>query len=491
MTQIRLSIIVLSVCIVLPSACFASMNDVDMITYADFTRVNYIATSISHVYFATTEGIIRYDKSMRQWNDPLTGAEGVDNRDIQRIWCDVFNEKLYIQTSTGYLEYDILFEQWYPISELPSLNVNYAHVRPPSVMFAPPGLNYAAEGYVSDIHGRDFRFNDIVDDRAGNLWIGTWGYGPAVADAATDNIELLTFGLIQNRVDAVYDDDGVLWIGGSTLGSFRTGMTVFDTEENSFEHIETGWEIGLPAVDVNCIDGDDDFVYVGTEDGLFVYDRDDRRVARSLSGRSGLPDDYVHSVCVVGDSIFVGTASGLAMLTFKADSVTYVQPGQFSNADIYDFETTDSSIWIASSSGAFQLHYGSGRLQKLMDPHNVLFGRVFKIERYETSLWLASDGGMVRLDLQTGETTPFVSISSGSRGRPLAVNDRIAALATERGVTLYFLDREDHIYEREFTNADGLPSYWVNCLLLDGDYLWIGTDRGLTRFLWNDPDRLD
>ena len=50
---------------------------------------------------------------------------------------------------------------------------------------------------------------------------------------------------------------------------------------------------------------------------------------------------------------------------------------------------------------------------------------------------------------------------------------------------------EDQPTEREFTVDDGLQSNNILALLVDGDYLWIGSDRGLTEFLWNDPDRID
>jgi ligand-binding sensor domain-containing protein len=37
------------------------------------------------------------------------------------------------------------------------------------------------------------------------------------------------------------------------------------------------------------------------------------------------------------------------------------------------------------------------------------------------------------------------------------------------------------------TTDDGLASNYVLSLRFDGDYLWIGTEKGLTRFFWNDP----
>ncbi len=132
----------------------------------------------------------------------------------------------------------------------------------------------------------------------------------------------------------------------------------------------------------------------------------------------------------------------------------------------------------------------NGRLRKFQDPHAIVFNRVYSIKHHQQKVWLASDGGLVGIDLESGVTYPFVSISRGFYGRALAVNDQIVATASTNGLTLYFLDQDPPL-EREFTTQDGLPSDEIYELLLDGDYLWIGSDRGLTRFLWNDPDRID
>lgn len=469
----------------------AATSDVDAVTYADFTRINHIASSNTHVYFATTEGIIRYNKTMNYWEDPLTGADGIDNRDIRRIWVDMFDEKLYAQTSLGEYEYDILFEEWFPISDLPGLQTNSVHIQPPAILYPPVGYNYSPDGFLIDRHARDFYFSDVLDDRSGNLWIGTWGYGPLYAASASGVLEFLTFGLIQNRVDAIYDDNGVLWIGGSSLGGFRTGITVFDPDDNIFTHIESGVGGGLPDADINCLGADDEYIYVGTDMGLHFLDRGTNQVTRTISSQSGLADENVLSIATFGDSLFVGTENGMSLITIGGDSVRYVRPRQFFNISVYDFETTDTSIWIASSAGAYQLLSGSGKLQRFQDPHSIIFNNVYRIERHEQFLWLVSDGGMVRLNLATGETKPFVTSLRGLYRRAMAVGEEIAAVASDRGFTIYFLDEEQQVDQREFTRFDGLPSENITVLHLDGDYLWVGSDRGLTRFLWNDPNRID
>lgn len=461
------------------------------VTYADFTRINHIASSMSHVYFATTDGIIRFNKLEGRWEQPLTGSEGIDHQDINRIWVDHFDEKLYAKGSTGLYEFDSLFNRWFPVDEIPPLDNNYVHINPPQIMYPPAGFNFSAEGYLIDLYGRNFYISDIIDDRSGNLWIGTWGLGSATAGSTSHILELLSYGLIQNQVNTIYNDNGILWISGAAYSSFRSGITLFDPDNNKFSYLESGMRHDFPVVDINCIEGDDKYVFIGTSLGLLFLNRETKDIEQTITSRTGLPDDNVLSLKAVGDSIFVGTAGGLSLITQESDSIRYLKPQQFLNTEIYDFETTDSTIWIGSGVGAFQLRFGSGKLQRFQDPHMIIFSRVYDIERCGNDIWFASDDGIVRLNLISGETQPLVSISRSLKRRPLAVNEEIAAVASEAGMTLYFLKDKDHPHEREFTTDDGLPSGNIYSLFMDGDFIWIGTDRGLTRFLWNDPDRID
>jgi ligand-binding sensor domain-containing protein len=120
----------------------------------------------------------------------------------------------------------------------------------------------------------------------------------------------------------------------------------------------------------------------------------------------------------------------------------------------------------------------------------VIFSQCLAVERWKNYLWLGSNDGLVKLDLETGETTPFRSVTSNRDYRALAVNDTIAVMTSSRGMSMLF-HKNKKPFEREFTTDDGLPSSNVFELKIDGDFVWIGTDRGLTRFWWNNPSRVD
>ncbi|MCK4607238.1 MAG: hypothetical protein KAU35_08090 [candidate division Zixibacteria bacterium] len=460
------------------------------VTWADFSRIKHVTSSADYAYFATTAGIIRYDKMQREWEEPLTGSPGVDNTDIGRIWVDLFDEKLFAETSLGLFQYDLFFDRWYEVSEVPSLDNNCVHIRAPAVMYPPIRHNYAADGRIIDPYGRYFFFTDVVDDRSGNLWMGTWGHGAATAGSSSHIVEFLPYGLIQNRVNAIMMLGEEIWVSGAAVDPGRTGISIMDPRTNSFRHIESGVDDDFPAVDINCLEGDDSTVYVGTPLGLLCLDSETGSVRRRLTTRSGLAEDNVLCIGRLGDSLLVGTENGLSLITGSGDSISVIRPHEFSNRIVYDVLTLDSTIWIATSAGAYRFRLPSGRLQQIQDPDFYLNGRVYDIEPFGDDLWFATEDAVVRVNTVLGDIEPFPTSDRTGDARALAVNEWIVAYSSNRGITIiYYTDKNRNT--REFTTDDGLASNYVYSLLMDGDYLWIGSDRGLTRFLWNNPDRVD
>lgn len=462
-----------------------------IVTYANFSFVRDVASTISHVYFATTSGIIRYNKLEDHWEEPLTNDRNIDNNDIFRVYTDRFDNVLYAATSKGNFEYNTLFKSWIPISDIPIVDNDYIKRSAPDVMFPPAGEIYSPDGYLVDKFGRQFGFESIIDDRSGNLWIGTWGYGCAWAPTNSNVIEHLPYGLLQNKVDALLKVDDALLISGATLGAYRTGISIFYPDDNWFDYIESGIDGFFGRYDITCFEADNEYIYAGTDLGLLIFNRESFTIEKQITERNGLPGNYVFALELIGDSLFIGTSKGLGYLNMGNDSLNYVRPQQFLNIEIYDFASTDSSLWLATSAGAYQLKFNSGQLQKFQDPYLIIFSQALQVEHFDNNIWFSSETGMVSLNLETGETIPYKNIKPRFSSNSIAINDRIAAITTDIGFKIIYYKRKDNIIEREFTESDGLPSGFVNSLLFDGDYLWIGTDKGLTRFLWNDSFRVD
>ena len=460
------------------------------VTWTDFNYVYAVTSSISHVYFATDGGIIRYNKSEQRWEEPLTGADGLQSEVATKIWVDQFDNKLYAQTEMGYYEYDLLFARWYPLTSLPRIDNDVEHIAVPDYIIPDFDANYLGNGDFIDYHGRRFSIVDVVNDGVGSLWFGTWGFGGGHTRTSTGLTRLLPYGLLQRRVGVIYDDDSLLWLGGPVYTEERTGLTAFNPETFRFSYLESGLTNDFPAVDVNCIGGDAKYLYVGSPRGLYRFERGAKRPDRRFDQRHGLYADNVLSVLATSGRVFVGTSSGLNMIAGTRDSVFYVRPETFTNNIVYDLALDGEDLWIASQAGAFRYSLSEDRLQRFLDPDQLLSAWVFNVEVHDDVAWFVAHGGVVSLNLKTGATRAYPESANDLDYRALAVNDDVCAVTSNFGFTLIFLsDSKDH--SREFSATDGLASNVVYSLHFDGDYLWVGTDQGLTRFLWNNPMRVD
>lgn len=484
----RISIAAFALLFIAASAPSATRLKGQMITWSSFHFVQSVAASISHVYFATTNGVVRWDKLANRWELPLTGAEGLDGRDIQRIWVTRFDDHLYAQTKLGYFDYDMFFDRWYPRNTLPDLDTVYTHTSVPIDLIPPAGLNYFSQGELTDLSGRRVPISTVIQDNTGDTWVGTWGFGPARTPGGSLELEFLQCGLLQNRVNAMYAADSGLFLSGLYGGGARQGITIFNTTNLSSEFIEAGVSLNFSSGDITSLLADSASIYIGTPTGLLIMDRNSRQVTRRYNGRNGLSDDSVLCFAHLSDSLFVGTSAGLCLL--RNDTVKFIAPRLLGSHRIFHLEPQDGNLWIATDYGAYRLNLKTGEIGKFLDPGKFTADRVYDIARVGQFLWMAADNGLLRINLKTAQTEPYRLTLFSNVRRPLAVNDRVAAVASDHGIMLIHYDRAKPI-SREFTIADGLPSDRVNCLAFDGDYLWIGSDGGLTRFWWNNPERVD
>lgn len=459
----------------------------DLVTWSDFGKVRNVAASNQYAYFATTNGIIRYDITGGDWDEPLTGTVGVDQRDIQRIWVDQFDQHLYAQTTQGYFELNLFLGRWYSIGEMPHLDNPAQRVATSEFFFAPPGFTYtsAGEGILTNQRGVQFPISDVIDDGGGNLWIGIWGHGPATANSTSKVVEFLPYGLLQNRVNTIYTDEQErLWVSGALDVSSRSGISIFDGENNQFDYIESGALPELPAVDINCLAGVKDKVYAGTTDGLYLIEGAAHRVRRILSDAVGLRrTPNVLSIAANDTLLFAGTNDGFAIARLYDDSIHVALDQHLVGRIIYDLELVDSTLWIATDYGAYRLFLTNGKFQRFNDSQKMLNYEVYEIERNKDDLWFSCKDGAIRLNLATGDNEPFSVSNTDGGDRVLAVNDEVLAINTFRGVALLYYGEESS-GRKDIIEADGLPSDRVYALKLVGDYLWIGGNNGLTRVAW-------
>ncbi len=481
------ALVIFSVLLLLPTTGFAFHILQDLIVnYSDFSNVRSIAVGYDYVYFGTTGGLIRYHIAEGEWDLPLTGIDGLEGLDIYEVQVSSDDEYIWARTEFGIYEYRGISDYWLPVNEIPpSTNTISRHVAPDPLYFPPEGYNYMSDGYLIDFEGRRFPVTDVVDDGWGNFWIGIWGLGAAKARTANYHLELIPYGLRQEGVTTMFLDDGKLWLCGDPEDAVRPGLTEFDWRENRFDYAElqTGNVAVTNQVYDMYINGSD--VFLATDYGVEIIDKNSRTVRDHFYRSSGLPDEVIYTVAVNGDTVFVGTEYGLGLLKRYRDSVDLRVETYLPSLAVYCLEQTDDALWIGTSRGVYRLDYETSKLGRLNVPEVSGMGDVYDIEQAGDRIWIASEDNLVSIDLETAEVTEYPEVIGYGGATAVAVADTLVAVAVAQGMLLVNIGQKPGRYL--YTVNDGLLSEAISDLIFDGDYLWIGSDRGLTRFWYKNP----
>ncbi|MDR0745902.1 MAG: response regulator, partial [Mediterranea sp.] len=210
-------------------------------------------------------------------------------------------------------------------------------------------------------------FSEIIKDRSGNLWIGTFGEGVLVINPDQPLIENYPLTMIKEQtgtapnITSIYEDnDGDLWINQN-----RKGLAFFNTKQNRISFFTENPAlknlIGLNLV--NCIS---DFrsipgeIWVGTEVASQIHclkkENNRIRVSRQIDlsqvkSNSGEPYMFFEDK---RNNIWIVTTTSLFIKPYSTDSI---REFPFPNTRITGItEDTRGSLWIScKNSGIYQI----------------------------------------------------------------------------------------------------------------------------------------
>lgn len=307
--------------------------------------------------------------------------------------------------------------------------------------------------------------------------------------------------LPHNLVSALFEDRaGTLWIGtwGGGVAKLDERAVRFHRRRNPFGDpaMPSASSINALAVDRSGR------LWLGTESGLYALDDADSG-DDGATRRAPLIGGPIRSLLVDADGrLWVGRRKGLTIRVPEGDGAGryLTPPKELTNVEVDVFyEDRTRRIWLGTTRGLWRLD-PSGEVHTYPvgrdDPRALPSSQVSALcEDSDGALWVGTYiGGLSRLDVERGvfehflptddDTPTNASINSKSVTDLLEDSRGRLWIGTYSG-GLNLFDRDRHVFEH-ITSADGLAGMRVAGILEDDDgRLWLSTNAGITRF---DPD---
>lgn len=333
----------------------------------------------------------------------------------------------------------------------------------------------------------------LMRDRSGLIWVGT-GLGVDRHNPTLRGIETL-FGspggrtaLLARQTRSIMSDaNGHVW-----LGYDDAGIDILDPRAGRIGRLAADPahpDSALPRQPIMSIDAaGDGTVWIGTALGLYRSDLNGREVARvALPMKSAYPRE-ISALLSDGDRLWIGSRDGLFLYDRAAATVIPLKLNAQMDTRVSALvKRSDGRIWAASTHGLMLIDpSGSIASRILSDPADPgsLPNDFISSLLYDNRgrLWIATFGsGIGILDSPPGEKPHFERIGT-AEGLPDDNVDRLLKdrkgriwASTDRGITQ--IDPENFSV-RAFSRADGdvTQNYWTTsgAVSSDGDLLFGG-----------------
>jgi len=465
----------------------------DWVAYTSVRFVHAAAATPDFVYFGTRGGVARYDRHRDRWLPALTTAEGLRANNVRRLAYDQLTDELWASTPLGISVYRPTFREWQDAVSFPdSIEQPWQRVDLTALRI-PFGFDALTPGRLTDSQFRSYEIRGSIDDSWGTKWVGTWGQFVWTISPGSFDVTPQEWGLFQNNVEAIFLDSSFVVFGGPNYYDGGNGLTIYDTTSGNWRYFEARYIEGFASDNISRIVGEQGgrYLWLATDRGLVRMDRRSSSF-QTYGHREGLVDERVHALALDGDILWIGTEMGIDGLYVPRDSIFHASTDAVRNSRIYDIEVRNDVVWLATDRGLMRLAKPTPEWRRYYTDQGPLAGRVRALTSDSRKLYAGSDRGIAIVDLTGREPVEVFespSILPDENIYDLAVTaDSIVWAATPSGLLRLVPATHER---RVITTDDGLLDMFVQRIVVDGDYLWLGSLKGANRFRWNNPYRID
>ena len=358
----------------------------------------------------------------------------------------------------------------------------------------------------------------IVQDKAGAIWIGTFGGGLNRFDPYKQNFMVfkndpkIPNSLSKNDLLSILEDrSGSLWVGthlGKGLNKLEHNTVKFNQINKDVNGIN-----GLNDDVVWAIEGDEiSALWIGTyKGGLNKYDWKSKKFSYYTSDTrnpGSISDNHIRSILDDGNgSLWIGTYSGGLNVFNKSTgrSKHYVNiPGDSTSIGANQvqsiFKDKEQNIWFATFGGGLnKLSYEDIKSNKFSfkrytnnpnDPFSISDSRIYTIfQDSEGILWIGTfGGGLNKFDPKTERFISYKNIlgdeSSISDNRVMTIyeDSMLNLWVGTYGGSIQKFNRQTEKFTR-YNKKNKIGSSVVYGILEDNQKnLWMSTDNGLIKF---------
>ena len=261
------------------------------------------------------------------------------------------------------------------------------------------------------------------------------------------------------------------------------------------------------------------FIWIATASGLARYDGSKvSRLEKIETDSVYLPSQYIQSLLITGDSLWIGTRKGLSILNITNRKITnhLLKSENFElRDDVHErtllrdiYEDRQGNVWLAPAYGGFvKWDRATQKFNKFpMYPDEALpssyaigeqtgLNVIIQDSNYDSIMWGINNSGLIKLNRETGEISRIL-FEEGSELYRFDVNRKICLYQAANGLIytgswkggLSIYDPSSGSYflpSKDFKNQ--FPSELVGATLLtitpgEEGYLYLGYSNGLYRY---------